>query len=367
MPATSAAQGANAGSAGASYETGEVVAVLEEGMTTVGPVTQPYQRLLVRVTSGERAGVEVEVSVGVRDLNTSGVRYAPRDRVYLSRTVGPNGQEVFVIIDRERTTPLLVLGFLFVVAILVLGRWKGLRALVSLAATFTILIWVMVPRILAGENPVVTALVASSGIFVVTMLVTHGIGTLTLAAIAGTSVSLLLTGLLAALFVRAAALTGLSSEEAAFLQVMIGGQSINPQGLLLAGMIIGALGVLDDITVSQSSLVFELRRANPALSGWELFAGGVRVGRDHIAATVNTLVLAYAGAALPLLLLFTQLDQPFAHVVNREVIAEEIVRTLVGSLGLISAVPLTTGFASWLAVRTAPERLPSDGHHHHHE
>jgi uncharacterized membrane protein len=350
----------------ASSETGEVVAILEEGMTTVGPVTQPFQRLLVRVTSGERAGSEVEVSVGVRDLNTGGVRYEPGDRVYLSRTVGPDGQEVFFIIDRDRSTPLLVVAFLFVVAILLLGRWKGLRALASLAITFAVLIWILVPRILAGANPVATAIVASFAIFTVTMLLTHGVGKLTAAAIAGTSVSLILTGLLAALFVRAASLTGLASEEAAFLQVVVGGQSINPQGLLLAGMIIGALGVLDDITVSQSSLVFELRRANPLLTGWELFASGVRVGRDHIAATVNTLVLAYAGAALPLLLLFTQLDQPLVQVVNREMVAEEIVRTLVGSLGLISAVPFTTGFASWLAVRTTPEHLPRDGHAHRH-
>lgn len=349
----------------ASYETGEIVAILEEGVTTVGPVTQPFQRLLVRVTSGKRAGSEVEVSVGVRDLNTGGVRYEPGNRVYLSRTVGPDGQEVFFIIDRDRSTPLLVLAFLFVVAILLLGRWKGLRALASLAITFVVLIWILVPRILAGANPVATAIVASFAIFTVTMLLTHGIGKLTAAAIAGTSVSLILTGLLAALFLRAASLTGLASEEAAFLQV-VGGQAINPQGLLLAGMIIGALGVLDDITVSQSSLVFELRRANPLLTGWELFASGVRVGRDHIVATVNTLVLAYAGAALPLLLLFTQLDQPLLQVVNREMVTEEIVRTLVGSLGLISAVPLTTGFASWLAVRTAPEHLPHDHHGHHH-
>lgn len=350
----------------ASYETGEVVAILEEGMTTVGPVTQPFQRLLVRMTSGERAGSEVEVSVGVRDLNTGGVRYEPGDRVYLSRTVGPDGQEVFFIIDRDRSTPLLVLAFLFAVAILLLGQWKGLRALASLAITFIVLIWFLVPRVLAGANPVATAIVASFAIFTVTMLLTHGIGKMTAAAIAGTSVSLILTGLLAALFVRAASLTGLASEEAAFLQVVMGSQAINPRGLLLAGMVIGALGVLDDITVSQSSLVFELRRANPLLTGWELFASGVRVGRDHIAATVNTLVLAYAGAALPLLLLFTQLDQPLLQVVNREMMAEEIVRTLVGSLGLISAVPLTTGFASWLAVRTTPEQLPRDGHAHHH-
>jgi uncharacterized membrane protein len=134
---------------------------------------------------------------------------------------------------------------------------------------------------------------------------------------------------------------------------------MNPRGLLLAGMLVGALGVLDDITVSQSSLVFELRRANPFWSGWELFSAGVRVGRDHIAATVNTLVLAYAGAALPLLLLFSQLDEPLLWVLNREIIAQEVVQTLVGSL---------TGFAAWLAVRTPVEALSEldHGHWHHH-
>jgi uncharacterized membrane protein len=350
----------------ATYETGEVITILEEGITTVGPVTQPFQRLRVRLTSGERAGSEIEVSVGVRDLNTAGVRYEPGDRVFVSRTVGSDGQEAYFIIDRDRGTPLLVLAFLFAVAILLLGRWKGLRALASLAITFVILIWVMVPRILGGANPVATAIVGSFVIFTVTMLLTHGLGRPTAAAIAGTSVSLVITGALAALFVRAASLTGLASEEAAFLQVVIGGQAINPQGLLLAGMIIGALGVLDDITVSQSSVVFELRRANPLLTGWELFARGVRVGRDHIAATVNTLVLAYAGVALPLFLLFTQLDQPLFQVLNREMVAEEIVRTLVGSLGLISAVPLTTGFASWLAVRTPVEQVRHDHAHRHH-
>ena len=187
-----------------------------------------------------------------------------------------------------------------------------------------------------------------------------------LAAMAGTSLSLILTGLLAALFVAAAGLTGLADEEASFLQVVLGERAVSPRGLLLAGMLVGALGVLDDITVSQSSLVFELRRANPSLTGWELFAAGVRVGRDHIAATVNTLVLAYAGAALPLLLLFSQLEEPLLWILNREIVAQEVVQTLVGSLGLIAAVPLTTGFAAWLAVRTPVTALEPSPHHHGH-
>jgi len=346
--------------------TARVVEVLEEGVTTVGPVTQPYQRLLVELTSGPEKGQRVEVSVGVRDLNTAGQRFAPGDRLFLTVSTGPDGSRAYTILDRDRSTPLAVLAVLFAGAIVALGRWKGVRALLSLAFTFVILVWVLVPLILRGYPPVPVAIVVSFIVFVVTLTVTHGVGRMVLAAMAGTSLSLIVTGLLAALFVAAAGLTGLADEEASFLQVVLGERAVSPRGLLLAGMLVGALGVLDDITVSQSSLVFELRRANPSLTGWELFAAGVRVGRDHIAATVNTLVLAYAGAALPLLLLFSQLEEPLLWILNREIVAQEVVQTLVGSLGLIAAVPLTTGFAAWLAVRTPVTALEPSPHHHGH-
>ncbi|GBD17963.1 hypothetical protein HRbin27_00451 [bacterium HR27] len=346
--------------------TARVVEVLEEGVTTVGPVTQPYQRLLVELTSGPEKGQRVEVSVGVRDLNTAGQRFAPGDRLFLTVSTGPDGSRAYTILDRDRSTPLAVLAVLFAGAIVALGRWKGVRALLGLAFTFVVLIWVLVPLILRGYPPVPVAIAVSFVVFVVTLTVTHGVGRMVLAAMAGTSLSLILTGLLAALFVAAAGLTGLADEEASFLQVVLGERAVSPRGLLLAGMLVGALGVLDDITVSQSSLVFELRRANPSLTGWELFAAGVRVGRDHIAATVNTLVLAYAGAALPLLLLFSQLEEPLLWILNREIVAQEVVQTLVGSLGLIAAVPLTTGFAAWLAVRTPVTALESSPHHHGH-
>lgn len=346
--------------------TARVVEVLEEGVTTVGPVTQPYQRLLVELTSGPEKGQRVEVSVGVRDLNTAGQRFAPGDRLFLTVSTGPDGSRAYTILDRDRSTPLAVLAVLFAGAIVALGRWKGVRALLGLAFTFVVLIWVLVPLILRGYPPVPVAIAVSFVVFVVTLTVTHGVGRMVLAAMAGTSLSLILTGLLAALFVAAAGLTGLADEEASFLQVVLGERAVSPRGLLLAGMLVGALGVLDDITVSQSSLVFELRRANPSLTGWELFAAGVRVGRDHIAATVNTLVLAYAGAALPLLLLFSQLEEPLLWILNREIVAQEVVQTLVGSLGLIAAVPLTTGFAAWLAVRTPVTVLEPSPHHHGH-
>lgn len=338
------------------------MAILEEGVTTVGPITQPYQRVLVELTSGAVRGRLVEVSLGVRDLNTAGQRFEVGDCLFLSVTTGPDGTQAYTVLDRDRSRPLAVLAVLFAGAIVALGRWKGVRALPGLVLIFVVLIWVLIPLILHGYPPVLVAIVVSFVVFTITLLVTHGLGPLTLAAMAGTSVSLMLTGGVAALFIAAANLTGLADEESNFSQVLLGDRSVSPQGLLLAGMVIGALGVLDDITVSQSSLVFELRRANPALSAWELFAAGVRVGRDHIAATVNTLVLAYAGAALPLFLLFTQLDEPLWWVLNREIIAQEIVQTLVGSLGLIAAVPLTTGFAAALAARLTVKEVETITH-----
>jgi uncharacterized membrane protein len=347
---------------------GEIIEVLDEGEIEVGPIVQPFQNLLVELKEGERAGERVEISVGVIDLNTSGALYRPGDAVLVSYTPAtePGQQELFVIIDRMRTTPMFVLAAMFAVAIVLLGRWKGVRALFGLAFTFAVIIWFMIPRILDGANPVTISVFAAVFIFMFTLYIVHGIGRMTTAAVCGTTISLMITGLLAWIFVRVSNLTGLASEEAGFLRVLVGGEGINMQGLLLGGIIIGALGVLDDVTVSQSSTVFELRKANPRMSVQQLFASGITVGRDHIAATVNTLVLAYAGVALPLLILFTQIDEPVLQIINREILAEEIVRTLVGSLGLISAVPLTTAIAAWMAVRTEPEAIEDYHHGHHH-
>ncbi len=346
----------------------EVVEVVEEGVHDLGPITQPYQHLLVELKEGDRSGEIVEVEVGVIDLNTTEHLYRAGDDVFVSYTpvTEPGQRERFIITDRVRTTPLFILAGMFALAIIALGRWKGVRALLGLGFTFVVIIWFLIPRILDGANPVTTSVLAAIFIFMFTLYIVHGIGRMTTAAVLGTSISLMLTGLLAYIWVRFASLTGLASDEAAFIQVMVGGEGINMQGLLLGGIIIGALGVLDDVTVSQSSTVFELRKANTRLTMSQLFGSGITVGRDHIAATVNTLVLAYAGVALPLLILFTQIDEPFLYVINREVLAEEIVRTLVGSLGLISAVPLTTGIASWMAVRSKPEDIADYHHGHHH-
>jgi len=195
----------------------------------------------------------------------------------------------------------------------------------------------------------------------ITIPLAHGWGPKSLAALLGTAASLVLTALLAVLFTELTHLTGLASEEAIFLQ--IGNADVSLQGLLLAGMVVGALGVLDDVTISQASTVLALRRANPGLGLRHLFALALDVGRDHVSATVNTLVLAYVGASLPILLLFSAADLGVSEALNLEVVAKEIVATLVGSIGLIAAVPITTGLAALLALSVEPDRLEA-GHAH---
>jgi hypothetical protein len=188
-------------------------------------------------------------------------------------------------------------------------------------------------------------------IMLASLYLSHGVGRKTTAAVVGTALALALTVALTAGFVAATSLTGLASEEAQSASFQVGGLSL--RGLLLAAIIIGGLGVLDDVTVSQASLVFELRRADPAASFGQLVTSALRVGRDHIAATVNTLFLAYAGASLPLLVLFSTGGAGFGEVATAEVAAVEVVRTLCGSVGLIAAVPLTTLLAAALAVPEA--------------
>jgi uncharacterized membrane protein len=292
------------------------------------------------------------------------------DRVRVSESELPPGAQVggvqverYALADFERRGPLLWIAVAFVALVLVTGRWKGLRALVGLGASLAILVLFVVPAILEGSSPPGVALVGSLAIMIVTLVVTHGLGPKMLAAALGTASALVLILVLGSLSVDLAHLTGLTSDEAVFLRASTGDISIS--GLLLAGMVIGALGVLDDLTVTQSSLVLALRRADPSLGFRRLFADAVGVGHDHIAATVNTLVLAYAGAALPILLIFSLGDTSFGDAVNSEAVASEIVATLVGSIGLIAAVPLTTAIAALLATKLAPEEIPEHQGHAH--
>jgi uncharacterized membrane protein len=202
----------------------------------------------------------------------------------------------------------------------------------------------VLPSILDGNSAIAVALVGSSLIMLIALYLSHGYNPRTTTAVVGTVASLLLTGALALVFVAATKLTGLASEEAVFLQ--ISAEQVNLRGLILGGIIIGSLGVLDDVTVTQVSAVWELHLANRTMPARELYRAALRIGRDHIASTVNTLVLAYAGAALPLLILFVEVERGFGDVITGEVVAIEVVRTLVGSIGLVASVPITTALAA---------------------
>jgi uncharacterized membrane protein len=252
--------------------------------------------------------------------------------------------------DYQRRGPLTALAVFFILAVVVFARWRGLFALWGLAISFAVLVRFMLPAILTGKNPVAVAVVGSAAIMFVTLYLAHGINARTTTAVLGTVGALFITGVLAWVFVTGAHLTGMASEESGLLAASLSGVSL--KGLLLSGVIIGSLGVLDDVTVTQASAVWELHQANPAYGFQRLYAAGLRIGRDHIASTVNTLVMAYAGASLPLLVLFTLSSRQLSDVLTSEIVAQEIIRTLVGSIGLVSAVPITTALAAFVADRS---------------
>ena len=265
--------------------------------------------------------------------------------------------------DYQRRGPLVALAVFFACAVVIFGRWRGLFALGGLAITFAVLVRFILPAILLGKNPVAVAVIGSAAIMFAALYLTHGFNARTTTAVLGTVGALFVTGVLAWIFVAGTHLTGMATEESGLLAASLSGVSL--RGLLLGGIVIGSLGVLDDVTVTQASAVWELHRANPEYGFSRLYAAGLRIGRDHIASTVNTLVMAYAGASLPLLVLFTLSSRQLGDVLTSEILGQEIVRTLVGGIGLVSAVPITTALAAFVADRSIHrepvEALPYDG------
>ncbi|MFT7838658.1 YibE/F family protein [Saccharothrix sp. BKS2] len=342
---------------------GDVTAVAQGGC---GPDTgQPGATgcvlVTVRMTDGAAAGRDVRVPVPDQPGTPS---FAVGDAVVLSYGGGdPNDNSSYQLADFQRGVPLLLLGLLFAAAVLLLGRWRGLAALGALALSLVVLVVFVLPAILAGESPLAVAVVGAGLIMFVVLYLTHGVSARTSTAVLGTLASLALIGVLGAAFSAFSKLTGLDQDSANLVALL--GHGIDTRGLLLAGTIIGALGVLDDVTVTQTSAVWELRRANPALGFGELYAAGSRIGRDHLSSVVNTLVMAYAGTALPLLLAFSLSGRTLGEVLTAQDVAQEVVRTLVGSIGLVAAVPITTALAAFVANRepvpdaAAPEPEPT--------
>ncbi|MFH8241716.1 YibE/F family protein [Streptomyces sp. NPDC018321] len=324
-----------------------------EGSSAVQRANGDCKRATIRVDSGDDKGrtfteiVQPDQSRQLHEGQKVVVAYepsAPEDLQYS-------------VTDINRRVPMALLAGIFALAVVVVGRLRGLMALISLAVSFLLLNFFMLPAILQGSNPLLVAVIGSSAIMLIALYLCHGLSARTSVAVLGTLISLVLIGVLGSLFIGWAALTGNTDDNTGLIHGLY--PTIDMSGLLLAGVIIGSLGVLDDVTVTQTSAVWELHEANPALGRRGLYRAGIRIGRDHIASVVNTLVLAYAGAALPLLLLFSIAQSGVGTVANSELVAEEIVRTLVGSIGLVASVPVTTALAALVVSADRPADRPA--------
>jgi uncharacterized membrane protein len=305
------------------------------------------EHVTVRLEDGQSVPL-ADVSYG------AGIRLQPDDRIVVARDSDGGGPPHYSFADYQRSRPLLLLAALFAVVVVAVARWRGLAAFAGLAITWLILARFVLPGLLEGKSPVLLAIIGSAAVVLVVLYLAHGISIRTTTALIGTFASLGLTAVLASAFTTLTHISGASSDEASYLQTVAG--NIDLRGVVLAGVVIGSLGVLNDVTVTQASAVWEIAAASPAGSIRGLYTAGMRVGRDHIASTVYTLVLAYAGATLPLLLLFTVADQSAGRVLTGDAVGEEILRTLVGAVGLVAAVPVTTVLAAALARHSARDQ-----------
>jgi len=308
------------------------------------------QRLTLEVVSkGDYHRESVTVDYHGMGPTERAVAFSKGQRALVMISERPDGETFFAVADHVRLMPLAIIAGLFAITTLAMGRWQGLRALVGLALSGLLIGGFIIPQILAHRDPVLVSLAGTAMLLAVTLYLIQGWDMIAHASLLAMLVSLAFTGLLAILWTQIAQLTGFGSEETMYLQAV--GVGVQMRGLLLAGMIIGAAGVLDDVILAQALTVFELAGADPTLLRRALYSKGMKIGVAHLASMINTLMLAYASTALPLIILFYLYPEPWYLTINRELIAEEVIRTLVGSLGLMMAVPLTTTIAAWAAGR----------------
>ncbi|HVU74557.1 MAG TPA: YibE/F family protein [Mycobacteriales bacterium] len=312
------------------------------------PAAGSYQctRAVLAIRSGPDRGratvLELSPGPGVPALKVG-------DQVRLARALDATGAALYSFYDFSRGLPLIVLAAVFALVVVGVARWRGLGALLGLLITFVVLVELVLPALLSGEDAVAVAVVGSAVILFPVLYLAHGISLKTSTALLGTLLALSVTAVVGTIATHATHLSGLQEEQNTTVQVYAGKVSVT--GLILAGFIIGSLGVLNDITVTQASATFELAAANPATGRRNLYTKSLRIGRDHIASAVYTLVLAYAGSALPVLLLFTISGSPLRDTLTNDEVATELLRGIVGTIGLVLAVPLTTAIAAALATR----------------
>lgn len=338
----------------------KVVEITQEEVRAIAgtDIQNSFQTIRAEILDGEQKGAVVTVENDYLNLEEG-------DVFYLSHTVEPFGGEYYNVNDPYRMPQLLFLTALFVLAVLLFGGIQGLRGLFSLIASFFFIFYLLLPGIMEGYSPLLITVAVSSLIIILGSYVTHGFTRTTSAAVVGMITTVMITGLLAFWSVKITRLSGFGSDEAVYLNLNAGG-GLDVVGLLLSGIIIGLLGVLYDAAIGQAVSVDELTRIAPHVSRRTIYERAVRIGREHIGALVNTLALAYVGTALPLLLLFMQSgNATAAQIINTEIFATEIVRIMIGSIGLVLAVPITTLIAVWMLVRTKPGAQPDDRAHEH--
>lgn len=339
----------------------EIVKEYERDITGTD-ATALVQEVRAQLIEGDRRG---EVVSFENDL----VMLGEGDTIFLNRTVGIDGVEYFNYKDIERRGALAVLFAVFVMLLIVLSGWQGIRALLSLALSIGAIFFILVPALLAGYSAPLVSLAVAGLVLALVLFLTHGINPRSIIAFLGTLSAVAVTCAMAAIWVSVMKLTGLSADAAVYLNFATGG-TLDFAGLLLGSIIIGILGVLDDVSITQSSVVQELKRANPALSFYELYASALRVGRDHVGSLVNTLAFAYVGMSLPLVLLLAKSSASLALTINQEMVAAELLRIIVGSIGLVLAIPFTTFVAAWYFKDKQADdlsKLPSnEGHDHSH-
>ncbi|VFB00242.1 YibE/F-like protein [Nocardia cyriacigeorgica] len=310
------------------------------------PATNAYtcQRSLIAIESGPHEGnhtlLEIAPGPGQPELKAG-------DHIRIVRQTAPDGTPLYSFDDYARGLPLTLIALAFVVVIIAVARWRGLRALLGLGFAFGVLVMFMLPALLDGKPAIPVALVAGSLILYAVLYLAHGVNLRTSSALLGTLTSMVLAAVLSWIAIGVTDLTGLSEEQNTNVATYL--EHVSITGLLLAGFIIGSLGVLNDVTITQASAAFELAALDEGATRREIFAAAMRVGRDHIASTVYTLVLAYAGGALPLLLLFSVAGREIRDVLVGDAVAIEIARSAVGGIALALSVPLTTGIAVLLA------------------
>lgn len=346
------------------YFKGTVIEIVEQKQVEDESGSNTYQKVKVLITRGQFKGQEAIIE-NDNSFVSQEVIYEVGDDLHLSYSKDQDGNDVFYVTDFDRSWGLSFLFICFVLLTLLIGLKRGALSIFSLIISFVVIFVFTLPQIQNGRDPVLIAILSSLFIIPITFYLSHGFELKTTVAIVGTFISLVITGLLASFFVNLVNLRGIDSEEVMYLQI-VGGTIFNLRDLLLAGIIIGTMGIMDDVTVSQTSTVFQLYDLKKEQKFNELFKRSIIIGKDHISSMVNTLVLVYTGSAMPLLLLFMNSPRPLDELISYEMVATEIVRTMVGSIGLILAVPITTALACYAVTKAKKKDFkPSKSGHVH--